>query len=142
MMVPRLLLAVFLLPSLAIADESQVVPLWPGGRPGHGGGNVKEKVVESGKGQKHDRRVSSIHEPSLTVFLPSKEKATGAAVVICPGGGTAFWRSTTKGTRSRSGSPARVSLDSCSSTGSQMRKGRPTRSTSTPLPMFSGLSAW
>ena len=87
MMVPRLLMALLLLPSLAIADESQVVPLWPGGAPGHGAGNVKEKVVESGKGQKHDRRVSSIHEPSLTVFLPSKEKATGAAVVICPGGG-------------------------------------------------------
>ena len=87
MMVPRLLLALLLLPSLAIADESQVVPLWPGGAPGHEGENVKEKVVESGKGQRHDRRVSSIHEPSLTVFLPPKEKATGAAVVICPGGG-------------------------------------------------------
>ena len=87
MMVPRLLLALLLLPSLAIADESQVVPLWPGGAPGHEGKNVKEKVVESGKGQRHDRRVSSIHEPSLTVFLPPKEKANGAAVVICPGGG-------------------------------------------------------
>ena len=87
MMVPRLLLALLLLPSLAIADESQVVPLWPGGAPGHGAGNVKEKVVEQGKGPKHDRRVSSIHDPSLTVFLPSQEKATGAAVVICPGGG-------------------------------------------------------
>ncbi len=87
MMVPRLLLALLLLPSLAIADESQVVPLWPGGAPGHDGKNVKEKVVESGKGQRHDRRVSSIHEPSLTVFLPPREKANGAAVVICPGGG-------------------------------------------------------
>ncbi len=87
MMVPRLLLALLLLPSLAIADESQVVPLWPGGAPGNEGKNGKEKVVEQGKGQRHDRRVSSIHEPSLTLFLPPKEKATGAAVVICPGGG-------------------------------------------------------
>jgi putative heme-binding domain-containing protein len=87
MMVPRLFLALLLLPNLAIADESQVVPLWPGGVPGQGGNAAKEKVVESGKGKKHDRRVSSIHEPSLTVYLPAREKATGAAVVICPGGG-------------------------------------------------------
>lgn len=32
-------------------------------------------------------RVSKVSEPTLTVFLPSKEKATGAAVIICPGGG-------------------------------------------------------
>ena len=25
--------------------------------------------------------------PTLTVYLPPKEKATGAAVIICPGGG-------------------------------------------------------
>jgi acetyl esterase/lipase len=32
-------------------------------------------------------RVSKISRPSVTVYLPPKEKATGAAVVICPGGG-------------------------------------------------------
>jgi acetyl esterase/lipase len=31
--------------------------------------------------------VASVHHPSLTVYLPSKEKATGAGVVILPGGG-------------------------------------------------------
>ncbi|HKZ68146.1 MAG TPA: hypothetical protein VJ111_17385, partial [Chitinophagaceae bacterium] len=30
---------------------------------------------------------SNIHHPSVTVYLPAKEKATGAAVVIAPGGG-------------------------------------------------------
>lgn len=29
----------------------------------------------------------NIHNPSITVFLPPKEKATGAAVLVCPGGG-------------------------------------------------------
>ena len=74
------------LPSLAIADESEVVPLWPGGAPGYEGKNPGRKDRE-GKGKGHHRLVSSIHQPSLTVFLPPKEKATGAAVVICPGGG-------------------------------------------------------
>jgi acetyl esterase/lipase len=31
--------------------------------------------------------VSKVSHPSLTIFLPSKEKATGTAVIICPGGG-------------------------------------------------------
>jgi acetyl esterase/lipase len=31
--------------------------------------------------------VSKVSRPSLTLFLPSKEKSTGAAVIICPGGG-------------------------------------------------------
>ncbi|MEJ0080356.1 MAG: alpha/beta hydrolase [Puia sp.] len=31
--------------------------------------------------------VSKVSRPSLTVFLPSKGKATGMAVIICPGGG-------------------------------------------------------
>lgn len=32
-------------------------------------------------------RISNITQPTLTVFLPPKEKANGTAVVICPGGG-------------------------------------------------------
>jgi len=32
-------------------------------------------------------RVTDIHVPSLTIYLPPKEKATGGAVIIAPGGG-------------------------------------------------------
>jgi acetyl esterase/lipase len=45
-------------------------PLWPGGAPGALG--------------KEDKDI-----PTLTPFLPDPEKATGAAMVICPGGGYA-----------------------------------------------------
>ena len=31
--------------------------------------------------------MKNVHNPSLTVYLPPADKATGAAVVICPGGG-------------------------------------------------------
>lgn len=34
-----------------------------------------------------DRVISSVHNPSITVYLPARDKATGAAVVIAPGGG-------------------------------------------------------
>ena len=33
--------------------------------------------------------ISKISRPTLTAYLPPKEKANGAAVVICPGGGYA-----------------------------------------------------
>ncbi|MCF2520619.1 alpha/beta hydrolase [Dyadobacter sp. CY351] len=34
-----------------------------------------------------DSLTSKVSIPGLTVFLPAKEKATGTAVIICPGGG-------------------------------------------------------
>ena len=45
-----------------------------------------EVWVERGKGTV-DRAVSSVHQPAITVYLPEKENATGAAIVIAPGGG-------------------------------------------------------
>lgn len=35
-------------------------------------------------------RISNISRPTLTVYLPPKEKANGTAVVVCPGGGYAI----------------------------------------------------
>ncbi len=35
----------------------------------------------------HVKRISNVTRPTLTVFRPAKEKDTGAAVVIAPGGG-------------------------------------------------------
>jgi acetyl esterase/lipase len=32
-------------------------------------------------------RISKVSRPTLTVYFPPKDKATGAAVIICPGGG-------------------------------------------------------
>src|SRR5690349_4573926 len=44
----------------------------------------RETSVPGGDG---NPRISKVSEPTLTVFLPAKEKANGAAVIICPGGG-------------------------------------------------------
>ena len=80
-----------LLPAVGFAaDEPPVIPLWPSGAPGSEGKTDPEVVVEQAKGGGHDRRVSRIHHPSLTVYLPPRDKATGAAVVICPGGAHRF----------------------------------------------------
>jgi len=66
--------------SLAAQDTHSQIPLWPNGAPGF---ENRRNIPEEAK----DYWVKSIHNPSITVYLPPKEKATGAAVVICPGGG-------------------------------------------------------
>ena len=64
------------------ADRAEV-PLWPRA-PGSEGKTGPEKVRVTDAG---DHVVSSIHQPSITYFLPKKEMATGAAIIIAPGGG-------------------------------------------------------
>ncbi len=68
----------------AAAAEPQIVLLWPNGAPGSEGKTGEEKVVVQAAG---DHVISNVHKPSITVYLPPKETATGTAVVIAPGGG-------------------------------------------------------
>ncbi|UOE50255.1 alpha/beta hydrolase [Mucilaginibacter sp. SMC90] len=74
-----LILALFVLPFAGMAQDA-VIPLWPNGAPGF---ENRRNEPEQAK----DYWVKNIHNPSLTVFLPPKDKANGAAVVVCPGGG-------------------------------------------------------
>ncbi len=84
----RVFLVWVMLPAWCLAaDEPQVIPLWPSGAPGSEGKTEPEAVAEQGKNGVHDRRISRVHNPTLTVYLPPRDQANGAAVVICPGGG-------------------------------------------------------
>lgn len=75
---PLLFLA---LAALAAADPL-TIPLYPDRTfPGD------EKVVERGKDGVRDRAFSESIRPDLTVYLPSREKTSGTAIVIAPGGG-------------------------------------------------------
>jgi acetyl esterase/lipase len=60
------------------------IPLWPNGAPGSEGKPTKEDVTTSASGE---LRVAGIHNPSITPYLPAKEKATGLAILVIPGGG-------------------------------------------------------
>lgn len=46
-----------------------------------------EKLVHQGEPGHQILWVTGVRWPTLTVYLPPKETATGAAVIICPGGG-------------------------------------------------------
>jgi acetyl esterase/lipase len=78
---PTLLL--LLLVRSAVAQNASVL-LWPSGAPGSEG-KTAEEIVRVNENGEHI--VSSVHRPSITLYLPSKDKATGAAVIIAPGGG-------------------------------------------------------
>lgn len=73
-----------LLLSAAFAQQPKEILLWPNGAPGSEGKSGDEAVRVTQDGE---HVVSSIHKPSLTPYLPAKDKATGAAVIVAPGGG-------------------------------------------------------
>lgn len=75
-----LLLLSWLTPAVRSSEAQQAVPLWENGAPGSEARRHEPEVAR-------DYWVRNIHDPSVTVFLPPKEKATGAGVVIFPGGG-------------------------------------------------------
>jgi acetyl esterase/lipase len=76
-----MLLALCALPTPARSQRPpEQVPLWPKGAPGFEARRGEPELAR-------DYWVRNVHNPSLTVYLPPKEKATGAAVVLCPGGG-------------------------------------------------------
>jgi acetyl esterase/lipase len=70
----RLLRSLMLLPLLIAplvnAASETVIVLWPGGAPGAAGNEP-------------------VDIPTLTPYFPPKDKMTGAAIIICPGGGYA-----------------------------------------------------
>src|SRR6202034_2744992 len=55
------------------AAEQNVVLLWPNGAPGSAGKTAPEKVRLTPDGE---HVISSVHQPSLTVYLPPRETAT------------------------------------------------------------------
>src|SRR5262245_8875606 len=78
---PILFVAAVLSPAqLPGAGTPQESPLWANGAPGSEGHRDEAPVAK-------DYWIRNIHNPSITAYLPPKDKANGAAVVICPGGG-------------------------------------------------------
>ena len=72
-------------PAVVVPPGRPTVPLWPTGAPGS---EARRDEPEEIQGE----TIRNIHHPSLVVFLPEKEIATGAGLVLAPGGGhTSLW---------------------------------------------------
>lgn len=76
---------------VAFGAEPQTINVWPGKPPG----DTKELPPEADQTKPEDRliadrriiKLGNVSTPHLAVYRPAKSKDTGAAVVICPGGG-------------------------------------------------------
>ncbi|MBD2751858.1 alpha/beta hydrolase [Spirosoma validum] len=72
------------IPQVALSQE--VINLWPDSAIPNSisGSQIAEKSETDANGI---LRISNVSVPTLTAYLPAKDKATGAAIMICPGGG-------------------------------------------------------
>ncbi len=90
-MKPLAMLCVICFGAGASAAEPEVYKIWPGKAPGE----TKELPPEANMSKPGERevagkpviRLGNVSTPMLTVYRPAKGKETGAAVIICPGGG-------------------------------------------------------
>jgi acetyl esterase/lipase len=80
----------------AESSEPQVVEIWPGTPPDEPGTIGAETTRMSPKSERKQVEVfeptllvTNVTKPTISIHRPAKEKATGAAVLICPGGG--YW---------------------------------------------------
>jgi acetyl esterase/lipase len=64
--------------------QQEPIKLWPKGAPGAEGRVTPETVRLTPDGE---HVLSNIQEPSIIPYLPGKAAATGAAVIVAPGGG-------------------------------------------------------
>jgi acetyl esterase/lipase len=84
-----LLFTVFALAGFA-AGRGEEIPLWPGGAPGSEGLTKDQEVSKPSVAPKYKGLPGNFtvsHVPSIFVFLPPAAKATGAAMIVAPGGG-------------------------------------------------------
>jgi acetyl esterase/lipase len=84
------LLAGMFVTATASAEGPLVVDLWPGKTPGDIGikGEETSRIHQSPL-VGPTRLITNVTRPTLTIYLPPKDKNTGTAMVICPGGG--YW---------------------------------------------------
>jgi acetyl esterase/lipase len=79
---------------IAKAAEPLVVDVWPGKAPGDVGIAEEESSrIYPSSLVGPTKLITNVTRPTLTVCLPPKERNTGTAMIVCPGGGywNLFW---------------------------------------------------
>jgi acetyl esterase/lipase len=78
------------------ADHPLVIEIWPGRVPDETGNIGAERTRMSPQLDRKQvevteptRMITDVTKPTLTIYRPAKDKETGTAMIICPGGG--YW---------------------------------------------------
>ena len=73
------------------AEPAKVIELWPGTAPGEKGDIGEEhdttKPTDHSVAGQPVIRLGNVSKPTITIYRPPAAKDTGAAVMVCPGGG-------------------------------------------------------
>ena len=80
------LFLLFLSTTVKSAEPSVTLRLWKGIAPGETGAIGAEELLPPRQG-KPVQRLSNVTVPTISLYKPPVDKATGAAVLVCPGGG-------------------------------------------------------
>ena len=79
----------------AAPADPPVIVLWPGKAPGDVGipGEEKSRIYQSAILAGPTKLITNVSQPTITIYSPPKDKNTGTAMIICPGGGyhDLFW---------------------------------------------------
>ena len=72
-----------------VSAQETEIKIWDGPAPGSEKWTHQEYIYEYESPIWHESNIAlfNVVEPTLTVFLPDADKATGTAMIICPGGG-------------------------------------------------------
>jgi len=68
-------------------DKPAVLDVWPAKPPGEATDIGEEKVTTDKNDPSVIQSITNVSHPTLTIYRPAKDKDTGAAVLIAPGGG-------------------------------------------------------
>jgi acetyl esterase/lipase len=79
-----IVIAFLLLTAFSTKAQQKVIQLYNSAAPGSGNWTYNEKVYKPGT---KDALVYNVSHPTLTVYPADPSKATGTAVIVCPGGG-------------------------------------------------------
>jgi acetyl esterase/lipase len=91
----RIFLIILFISSFSF-NQTKTINIWNGSVPGAiKNDSVKENIIYLNNGRP---RIKNVTDPTLTVYIPSKGKENGTAIIICPGGGYTRLAFDTEGT--------------------------------------------
>src|SRR2546422_690264 len=85
------LVGILLIPCVGAGEPSKTIALWPGNAPGENGRIGEERDTTKASDNliagKPVIRLGNVSRPTIAVYPAPADKNTGAAVLVCPGGG-------------------------------------------------------